>query len=211
MMRTKEIAAHLYVLADELAQAQDTDDTHLGGLLLTVGNLINECKPISTRVFEEMFNGPARIALFRIALDIGLWEVLAKSNNGKTIDDLYRATKVDPKLMMRMVRALVVTGDVVPVCDGRFRNSSFTEVLGTTFWGSGVRNALNVSGEVFHHFTGHLKHNDYMEPVDSSCTGSHTAFNGQGYFEHINADETRLKHWNTSMANHDHPRQWFEQ
>ena len=203
MAQPKEVAAQLRRFADELdGLSCDTAALSFVATLSKIKTYTTKSQPHVSRFFDELYFDEIRIAILSIALDVRLFEALAKDGNtGRAEVDLAETLHVDPALLHRMLRMFIATGDIIRIDGGRYKNSDYTNELGTTWLGEAARINLEVLGRVFNGFPDIIGERGYCEPVDAKATGSHAVFDGKSCFEHMYANPELLRKWNLAMAN----------
>ena len=121
MAQPKEVAAQLRRFADELdGLSCDTAALSFVATLSKIKTYTTKSQPHVSRFFDELYFDEIRIAILSIALDVRLFEALAKDGNtGRAEVDLAETLHVDPALLHRMLRMFIATGDIIRIDGGR--------------------------------------------------------------------------------------------
>ena len=163
----------------QLAENLPEDDGSRLDIYRAARELMLRAEPPRETCFRLFWsNGGAAAAV--IAVDINLFRTLAQTpDRTHTLGELSKATGADPKLLIRLLKALDVWGAIAQVGPDAFKATNNTIALTTRFAEGAAQVQTQFSGPIFTALPSYLEKTGYKNPSDTSSTAFHQAYNTQ--------------------------------
>ncbi|PKX97732.1 S-adenosyl-L-methionine-dependent methyltransferase [Aspergillus novofumigatus IBT 16806] len=168
-------------------------------LLYTARRLANYLQN-EGQIVEGYLYGVIDVLLFKIGVDLGLFQKLVDSEKPLSLKDLATATGADEVLLARIMRGLTSIDAVDETDVEVYAPNKVTRAFTTVKATSGLDLFHNVIHAGWNMFPKHIKETQYKNPVDPAAIPFNKQFNGEAYFDWLGRHPALLHSFHQFMT-----------
>ncbi|MCJ1405545.1 hypothetical protein MMC11_008773 [Xylographa trunciseda] len=124
-------------------------------------------------VLERVTMQFLEVVSIKIGINLGLFEILVKSEKSKSLPELAKETGADPVLLGRILRSLASVGAVEEVGHECYAPTTVSRTMVVPKLAAGVEHCFTYLSPIWNYLPKYLEETNYQNPTDPS----HTVFN----------------------------------
>lgn len=145
---------------------------------------------------------PLENAMLRVALDLGIYDLLVKRGTAVDSQDIAKEKGVDPVLMERIMRNLAAANHVAEVGPSRYAANKASRAFTTAKGISMATFGYEFAAPAWEKIPRFLKANGYQNPVDPMDAPLQLAFNSKEHFFPLMVKQNVLEVFQTAMSSY---------
>ncbi|KAH8751347.1 O-methyl transferase B [Diaporthe sp. PMI_573] len=143
----------------------------------------------------------SQAATVQVGIDLGLFKLLAQSDDALPIEQISKKTSADQQLMTRILRYLAAMGAIRELAKGRYTSNRVTQNLSQDVAEAGLSHYFGISAPQSQVLPAFLKDNGYRNPTDESHTPFGRTFGtNEVPYVWFSRHPEHLEHFNRYMA-----------